>query len=71
MAHHYFMLTIFTVAGIISLLASVLNWNWFFTAHNADYLVRRVGRLGARLFYGTIGLLLIVAAIYFYNNIPH
>ena len=57
---------IFLLAGAISLSASLFNWKWFFTADNASFLVRRLGRNGARWAYGTIGLTFIAAAIYFY-----
>ena len=45
MTPHYFILGLFALAGIISLLASLLNWGWFFTAHNAQAVVRRIGRI--------------------------
>lgn len=52
---HYFVQGLFVVAGLVSLLASVFNWNWFFTAQNAQLIVRNVGRPRARLFYGILG----------------
>ena len=66
MTPHYFILGLFALAGILSLLATVLNWGWFFTAHNAQAVVRRIGRSRARLVYGALGLLLIGMAIYFF-----
>ena len=48
------------------MLASLLNWNWFFTADNTSFLVKRLGRNGARWLYGAIGAMLIAAAVYFY-----
>lgn len=57
---------IFLLTGIVSFLASLLNWEWFFTADNASFLVKHLGRSGARLAYGAIGLTFIAAAIYFY-----
>ena len=59
----------FLLAGIISLLASALDWEWFFTADNCRYLVNKLGRKGARWVYGIIGVLFIAAAIYFYFQI--
>lgn len=44
MASQYFVQGIFATAGLIALLASILNWNWFFTAQNAQLIVRNVGR---------------------------
>ena len=35
MAPQYFVQGIFAIAGLTALLASILNWNWFFTAQNA------------------------------------
>ena len=55
MTPHYFILGLFALAGIISLLASLLNWGWFFTAHNAQAVVRRIGRTRARIVYGILG----------------
>ena len=51
MAPQYFVQGIFAIAGLTALLASILNWNWFFTAQNAQLIVRNVGRKRARLFY--------------------
>ena len=69
MTPHYFILGLFVLAGILSLLAAVLNWGWFFTAHNAQAVVRRIGRSRARLVYGALGLLLIGMAIYFFRSL--
>ena len=60
---------IFLLAGIVSLLASLFDWEWFFTADNASFLVKRLGRNGARLAYGTMGLMFIAVAIYFHCSI--
>ena len=60
---------IFLLAGILTLLSSALDWEWFFTADNSRYIVKRLGRNGARWFYGIIGVLLIAAAIFFYFQV--
>lgn len=57
------------LAGIIALLAALLNWEWFFASHNATLVVARLGRTKSRWLYGFIGVLLIVAAIYFYYHV--
>lgn len=67
---HYIVQLIFLLAGITSLSASLFDWEWFFTADNASFVVRKLGRRGARWVYGTIGLTFIFAAIYFYSQIP-
>lgn len=66
MGPHYFVQGLFVVTGIIALLASLLNWDWFFKARNTQIIVRNVGRPRARLFYGVLGLILIGMAIFFY-----
>ena len=66
---HNVVQAIFLFAGTISLLSSLLNWEWFFTADNAKFAVKRFGRNGARWIYGIIGLLLIAAAIYFFFQV--
>ena len=55
MTGQYIVQGIFALAGIVSLLASLLNWDWFFTTRNAQTIVRNVGRNRARLFYGILG----------------
>ena len=68
MAPQYFVQGIFAIAGLTALLASILNWNWFFTAHNAHLIVRNVGRKRARLFYGLLGIIMIGMAVFFFLN---
>ena len=67
---HYLILGIFAVTGVLSLLAALCNWDWFFTAHNTQFVVRNVGRRQARLFYGVLGLILIATAVFFVLNTP-
>ena len=64
------MLGIFVLNGIVSLLAALLDWDWFFTAQNTQFIVRRVSRRLARLIYGALGQIQIAAAIYFFMQIP-
>lgn len=68
---HNIVQAIFLLAGIISLLASLLDWDWFFTTDNASFLVKRLGRNGARWAYGAIGATFIAAAVYFYYRIEN
>ena len=68
MTGQYIVQGIFALAGITSLLASLLNWNWFFTAQNAQLIVRNVGRGRARLFYGLLGVIMIGMAVFFLLN---
>ena len=46
------------------------NWDWFFTARNAQFIVQNVGRRQARWFYGLLGLMLLATACFFYTQIP-
>ena len=68
---HTFVQALFLLTGTVALLASLLNWEWFFTADNASFLVKRLGRNGARWAYGTIGTAFITAAVYFYCQIEN
>ena len=69
MTGHYFILGLFVISGCIALLAALCNWDWFFTAGNAQSVVRRLGRNYSRLLYGVCGVLLIGLAIYFFQTI--
>ena len=66
MGAQYFVQALFAIAGVLSLLASICNWNWFFTARNTQFIVRNVGRKKARLFYGLIGIVMLGMAGYFF-----
>ena len=67
---HYMILGIFALTGMLSLLAALCNWEWFFTARNTQWVVRNVGRRQARWFYGVLGLILLATASFFYTQIP-
>lgn len=66
MIGQYVVQGIFALAGLVSLLASLLDWNWFFTTRNAQSIVRNVGRKRARLFYGVLGVILMGMATFFF-----
>lgn len=63
---HYFIQGIFALTGIVSLLAALLDWEWFFTAQNTQFIVQNVGRRQARWFYGVLGVILIATAVFFF-----
>ena len=50
-------------AGIFSLCGAILNWDWYMNHRKARFLVRLLGRDGARIFYGIIGLGLVILGI--------
>lgn len=66
MTGQYVVQGIFALAGTVSLLAALFNWNWFFTTRNAQSIVRNVGRNRARLFYGILGIVFIAMAVFFF-----
>ena len=66
MTGQYIVQGIFALAGIVSLRAALLNWDWFFTTRNAQTIVRNVGRSRARLFYGILGIIIIGMAVFFF-----
>ena len=70
MASHYIVLGLFAGVGLLSMAAALLNWDWFFTAHNAQFVVKNVGRRQARWFYGVLGLILTGMAVFFYLHTP-
>jgi hypothetical protein len=67
MGMHYFLQGIFAVVGLLAILAAIFNWDWFFNANNAHYIVSHFGRQKARLIYALIGAVSIaVGGIFFY-----
>lgn len=70
MVSQYLIQGIFAAAGIVSLLAALLDWEWFFTARNAQFVVRNVGRRQARWFYGVLGIILMGMSAFFFLNTP-
>lgn len=66
---HHIIQTIFVIAGVTTLLASLFDWDWFFTAKNAEFIVQPLGRKRSRIVYGAIGLLLIATAVFFYYKV--
>ena len=69
MGMHYFIQGIFAVVGLLAILASAFNWDWFFKSQNTRYIVSNVGRKRARLFYALLGLLMIATAVYFFLEV--
>ena len=69
MGMHYVIQGIFVIVGLLAILASLFNWDWFFKSQNTRYIVSNVGRKRARLFYALLGLLMIATAIYFFMEV--
>lgn len=69
MIMHYIIQGIFVLIGSLSILASIFNWDWFYTAQNTRFIVGNVGRNRARLFYAVLGVLMIATACYFFMEV--
>ena len=69
MVMHYIIQGIFVVVGLLAILASLFNWDWFFQSQNMQSIVQNVGRKRARLFYALLGVLMIATAVYFFLEV--
>lgn len=69
MIAHYIIQSVFVLVGILSIMASIFNWEWFFTAHNSQFIVRNLGRNWARIFYALLGIGMIAAGVYFFLSV--
>ena len=45
MGMHYLIQAIFVLVGLLSVLAALFNWEWFFTAHNTQFIVSNADAL--------------------------
>ncbi len=52
------------IVGVITLLGSIFDWDFYFESRKARFFVDIFGRKGARIFYGILGTALIVLGIY-------
>jgi small neutral amino acid transporter SnatA (MarC family) len=50
---------ILILLGLFVLAGSIFNWEWFMTSRRASFMVRLLGRTGARIFYMLAGLVLV------------
>jgi len=69
MGMHYLIQGIFVMVGLLAILASLFNWDWFFRSQNTQFIVQNVGRKQARLFYALLGVLMIATAVYFFLEV--
>ena len=69
MIAHYIIQSVFVLVGILALLASVFNWDWFFTAQNSQVIVKALGRNRSRVFYALLGIGMIAAGVYFFLSV--
>ena len=54
-----FICVVFFVAGMLSILASVFNWHWFFFFFYARMLTGKMTRRMARVLYAALGIAII------------
>jgi predicted small integral membrane protein len=54
---------IIVAAGAFSMLGAICDWEWFMNARKARFMVTILTRNGARVFYGVLGLALVVLGI--------
>lgn len=57
---------LFMLGGVVSVMAAICNWDWYFDTRNAKQIVNNVGRKRARIFYAVLGIILIGTAIFFF-----
>ena len=49
--------------GIFSIAGALFNWDWFMNNSRARGIVDRLGREGARVFYGLLGVFVLILSI--------
>ena len=57
--YNNFVCILFILVGLLSVAASYCNWDWYFNNYRARFLVKIVGRKGARIFYMILGFFLV------------
>lgn len=58
MTESIFLNYFFMAIGLFSMIASLTNWEYLFTHHKSQLLLKMFGRKGARIFYILLGLTL-------------
>ncbi len=53
----------FVALGAFSMLGAICNWDWFMNARKARFVVKILTRKGARIFYGVLGLAIVVLGV--------
>lgn len=69
MTAHYIIQSVFVSLGILSVMASAFNWEWFFTADSSRFIVRTLGRKKSRIFYALLGLTMIAVGVLFFLSV--
>jgi Immunity protein 17 len=62
MTKHFIEVTMLTL-GLLTVLASVRNWDWLFDHSGRDVLASITSRRGSRILYGTLGGFMTVVSV--------
>jgi hypothetical protein len=62
MYQHMIEVTMLTL-GLLTVLASIRNWNFLFDHQGRDVLTNITSRLGSRIIYGTLGGFMTVVSV--------
>ena len=54
---------ILVLAGLFSVAAALLDWDWFMNSRRVRFLVSIIGRTGTRILYGVTGVILTVLGV--------
>lgn len=65
----WIMSAIFCLGGMISLLAALLNWEWFFRSEGVRMIVGRISRKWQRMIYAAVGLLMLCMAAHLITQV--
>ena len=66
---HYLLQAILMISGAVALAVSILDADWFFRSRNAAPVVKALGRQRSRMLYATLGIVLMVSALFFYLRV--
>ena len=51
------------LVGLFVMASAVKNWDWYFNHRRACFIAMIFGRQGARIFYGIIGVVLVLFGV--------
>ena len=54
---------VFIAIGTFAICGAAMDWDWFMNSRRARFFVSVFGRMGARIFYGLLGIALMVFGI--------
>ncbi|MFH1230443.1 MAG: immunity 17 family protein [Planctomycetota bacterium] len=54
---------ILTACGVFAICGAAFDWEFFMNHRKARFFIRLFGRTGARIFYGLLGIILVVIGV--------